>query len=172
MVTKEDVPAVPDNPDRSWHQVIERPNDLAKKVPKTGGRDPERAIREADEIVKRLEAEYIDKLGQDIDRLETYGVRYRQSRDPSAVDSLFRLIHNMRGQGTTFGYPLITEIGRSFCRYVRELPNERSVTPELIDQHVDAMKVVYKRGMKGDGDAVARAVVEALSDAVSKELGR
>lgn len=169
---KEDVPEVPANPDKSWHQVIERPNDLARKVPKTGGKDPERAIGEAEQIVKRLEAEYIDKLGQDIDRLETYGLRYRKSRDPGALDSLFRLIHNMRGQGSTFGYPLITDIGRSFCRYVRELPEDREVTPALIDQHVDAMKVVYKRGIKGEGDAIAQAVVEALGDAVAKEMNR
>lgn len=169
---KESLPGVPAERDKTWHQVIERPNELAKKVPKTGGKDPERAIAQAEQIVQKLEAEYIDKLGQDIDRLETYGRKYRDNRDPRALDSLFKLIHNMRGQGSTFGYPLITDIGRSFCRYVRELPEHREVTPALIDQHVDAMKVVYKRSIKGEGDEIAQAVVEALSDAVARELSR
>lgn len=171
-MAKEQLPEAPGDAGKAWHQIIERPNELAKKVPKTGGRDPERAIAEADQIVKKLEVEYIDKLGQDIDRLQSYGVKYRDSRDPRALDALFRLIHNMRGQGSTFGYPLITDIGRSFCRYVRELPPGKEVTPALIDQHVDAMKVVYKRGIKGEGDEIAQAVVEALADAVARELGR
>ncbi len=171
-MAKDDVPKVPKNPGRTWHQVIERPNDLACKVPKTGGKDPERAIAQAEEIVKKLEVEYIDKLRQDIDQLELYGRRYRDNRDPGTLDALFKLIHNMRGQGTTFGYPLITDIGRSFCRYVRDVPAGQEVTPELIDQHVDAMKVVYKRGIKGEGDELAKAVVDALADAVARELGR
>jgi hypothetical protein len=171
-VAKEDVPGVPDNPDKTWHQVIERPNQLARKVPKTGGRDPERAIKQAEEIVQKLEVEYIDKLGQDIERLESYGLKYRRTRDEMTLEKLFKLIHNMRGQGSTFGYPLITDIGRSFCRYVRDLPVGQEVTPELIDHHVNAMKIVYKRGIKGDGDEVAQAVVEALADAVAREMGQ
>ena len=168
---KNDLPKVPDGAGRSWHEVIERPNDLARKVPKTGGVNPENAFKEAEAIVKKMAAEYVDKLAQDIDQMKLFANAYR--KDPSAknLDRLFRLIHNMRGQGATFGFPLITEVGRNFCRYVRERPDDKPVRPDLVDQHVKTLQVVYDQSIKGTGDDMAQQVVKALTEVVEKEVG-
>ena len=42
---REKLPEIPANASKSWHEVVERPNDLAKKVPRTGGIEPERHLR-------------------------------------------------------------------------------------------------------------------------------
>jgi chemotaxis protein histidine kinase CheA len=170
MPKREELPTVPTNRDKSWHQIVERPNELAKKVPKQGGVDPEKAFANAEKIVRDMASQYVDKLGEDIRLMKDLAAAYR--RDPSSdnLDKLFRLIHNMRGQGATFGFPLITEIGRNFCRYVREKPAGKAVMPELVDQHLKALQVVHDQSIKGGGDDVSREVVKALGALVEREL--
>ncbi len=170
-MAKDELPEVPVNPDKSWHQVVERPNTLAKKVPKIGGKNPEKAFAEAESIVKRMAAEYVDKLADDIEQMKKLAAAYRSDPSDANLDKLFRLVHNMRGQGATFGFPLITEIGRTFCRYVRERPADVEVKPALVDQHLKALQVVYSQSIKGSGDEISQAVVHALSEVVEKEIG-
>ncbi len=169
-MAQEDVPKVPENAGKSWHSVIKRPNNLKKKIPARGGIDPEKAFAQADKIIKNMSSEYLNKLGEDVILLEKLGAAYIKDRSEQSLESLFRLVHNMRGQGATFGYPLITEIGRSFCRYVKELDESKQVKPALIDQHVAAMRVVYKQSIQGAGDQVSKQVVAALNEVVSGEL--
>jgi hypothetical protein len=77
----------------------------------------------------------------------------------------------MRGQGATFGFDLITAIGASFDRYMQERPADKPVSGELVRQHVEAIRAVYRRDIKGMGDAVSQAVVAALNAAVDKIVG-
>jgi len=170
-MSNEKLPEVPVDAGKSWHQVVERPNELAKKVPKTGGVNPEKAFKDAEKIVEKMSSDYVDKLGTDIETMKGLANAYRDDPSQDNLDKLFRLIHNMRGQGATFGFPLITEIGRNFCRYVRERPPEKTVKPALIVQHVRALQVVYDQSIKGSGDEIAQEVVKALNEVVQGEMG-
>lgn len=170
-MVKNELPSVPNNPDRSWHEVVERPNELAKKIPKAGGKAPEKAFKEAENIVRMMSDEYVEKLKVDIDQLKLFARSYRNDPSDANLEQVFRLVHNMRGQGATFGFPLITEIGRTFCRYVRERPETVRVKPTLVDQHLKALQVVYAQSIKGSGDEISRAVVRALNEVVEKEIG-
>ncbi len=167
---REKLPEIPENASKSWHEVVERPNDLAKKVPRTGGIEPEKAFEAAETIVKQMTSDYVDKLAEDIEQMKRLATKYREDNSDATLDQLFRLVHNMRGQGATFGFPLITEIGRHFCRYVRERPKGKAVKPALVDQHLKALLVVYNQSIKGSGDEISQAVVYALAEVVDREL--
>ncbi|MDF1747608.1 MAG: Hpt domain-containing protein [Alphaproteobacteria bacterium] len=169
-MAREKLPEIPADASKSWHAVIDRPNDLSRKVLKSGGVEPEKAFLAADAIVKQMTSEYIDKLAEDIQQMNVLAAKYRKDNSEETLDRLFRLIHNMRGQGATFGFPLITEIGRHFCRYVRERPKRKAVKPALVDQHLKAMHVVYNQSIKGSGDEISQAVVNALAEVVDREL--
>ncbi len=168
---KEKLPEVPANASKSWHEVVERPNELAKKVPRTGGISSEKAFADAELIVKKMAKEYVGKLAEDIEQMKVLSAAYRTDHSEETLDRLFRLVHNMRGQGATFGFPLITEIGRHFCRYVRERPPGKEVKPALVDQHLKALIVVFDQSIKGSGDQIAQAVVHALAEVVDREVG-
>ena len=86
--------------------------------------------------------------------------------------NMFRLVHNMRGQAATFGFPLITEVGRSLCLYLLETEDTRELHLALIEQHVNALKVIYREQIEGQGDTVSREVVAALMKAVETQTKR
>src|SRR3546814_7444393 len=53
-----------------------------------------------------------------------------------------RLLHDLRGQAGTFGYPLVSQVGDSACKFI-DLSEDFSETEvEVIGMHVDALKAI------------------------------
>lgn len=154
----------------NWHETYEVPQKLRRKVRVRTDIDPKKTFERAEEVVRKLALTYADKLAEDIELLAVLCEKYRKQRDPGSLGELFSLIHNMRGQGRTFGYPLITEIGSSYCRYVTELPKGRMPSPAIIIHHLEAMKAVYREGLKGNGNQTALEVMKGLRAAVDKDI--
>lgn len=151
---------------------IRPPNKLATKVPKYGGKPAHLAIAEAEQRVENLKDEYIEHLKEDMAEVERLVAQYTQDNSPATLKQLFRVIHNMRGQAATFGYPLITQVGRSLCLYMLE-QEEKGETPELvmITLHADALKVIYREEIMGSGDSISQETVIGLMKAVELKTG-
>jgi len=152
---------------------VERPpNRLAEKVPKTGGKTLQQAVADADRAIQRLSEDYGRHLADDMAALEKYMAAVKTAPTAGNLKTLFRLVHNMRGQAATFGFPLITEVGRSLCLYLLETEDESEVNVTLIEQHVNALRVIYREKIEGHGDRLSREVVDALMRAVETQTNR
>jgi len=153
-------------------KAVKPPNKLASKVPKYGGKPAHLAIAEAEQRVENLKDDYIEHLKTDMAEVDTLITQYKQNPEPSTLKALFRVIHNMRGQAATFGYPLITQVGRSLCLYMLE-QEERREEPELmmITLHIDALKVIYREQIIGTGDSISQETVIGLMKAVELKTG-
>ena len=157
---------------RGGVRVERPPNRLADKVPRTGGKTLQQAVADADRAIARLSKDYDRHLAEDMAALESYMRAVKASPTAANLKTLFRLVHNMRGQAATFGFPLITEVGRSLCLYLLETEDEMEVNVDLIEQHVNALRVIYREKIEGHGDTLSRQVVEALMKAVETQTSR
>lgn len=146
------------------------PTPLADKVPPTGGPRPSDALRRAEDVVAKVAGEFDGILAEELADLDKLMAQYLVNPEQSTLDKLFRRVHNLRGQGTTLGYPLITRIGTSFCKYIIERDAEKPLNPGLIEQHLKALHIVLKEKRAQEGDAVSLKVADALETAVAKEL--
>jgi chemotaxis protein histidine kinase CheA len=154
----------------SGAKIMQPPTKLANKVKRGGAIDPARAIKNADAIVTTVAKEFAAGLKDEFAELEQLFASYKQTNDADDLDALFRRIHNLRGQGTTLGFPLISRIGSSFCRYIIERNQSVPVRPGIIDQHLAALRCVYQQGIDDAGDEVSQQVAAALEHAVAHEL--
>ena len=99
------------------------------------------------------------------------------SRERADIDidklrrDLHRIAHDIKGMGGSFGFPLMTEFGTSLCLYLRDLPDGTPLIVELIDAHMEAMDLVLREGIKGDGGDRERSLVAALAKLVDNEVG-
>ena len=148
---------------------IIKPTPLADKVPPMGGLKPAEALRRAEEAIKNVAAEFDDILAEELEILDKLMVVYQAEPNEENLDKLFRRIHNLRGQGTTMGFPLVTRIGTSFCGYIIERDESKPIKPALIDQHLKALHIVLKEKRANSDDTVAKEVAAALEVAVSRE---
>jgi hypothetical protein len=78
------------------------------------------------------------------------------------------LAHELKGQGGTFGYPLISVFGKSLNEFTER---EASITDshiEIVKAHIDVMRAVIKDRIAGDGGDVGRELIAVLDRAIKK----
>ncbi len=78
------------------------------------------------------------------------------------------LAHELRGQGGTFGYPLITVFGKMLYEVTQEGCRMDDSAVEIVKAHIDAMRVVLREKISGDGGALGKKIYASLQAAISK----
>ena len=76
--------------------------------------------------------------------------------------------HDIKGQGGSFGYPLITAVGNSLSTLLK---NERLLSEaglELLDAHLTALDAIMAKAIKGDGGDLGGSYVERLDRLVTE----
>src|SRR3546814_20775280 len=100
--------------------------------------------------------EFSNRLDDDLLKLDALLEEYRGNEAPGALRQLFSIVHHLRGQGTTLGFPLITQVGNSLCRYLDERDPEKPVQGEIVARHSGALRVVYCNRLTGKGTGTSR----------------
>lgn len=135
---------------------------LRDKVPKSGGPTPEQAILRALNAADGLIGAY---QGWAVDDLEAL---WRVFQDASAkgqadVRKMYDIAHEIRGQGGTFGFPLITAVADSLCKFLDGRKRLAARHLEIIRIHILAMKAVFRQGLKGPGGTLAKELPQMLT---------
>lgn len=115
------------------------------------GLDPE-ALARAEAALESLSRDYPRWLRAD---LAAARACLAPSLDP---DRLYTILHDIKGQATTFGYPLISRISQHLCRML----SEETPPPDHIIPLLDAMESVVDHGLTGDGGAMGRELLARL----------
>jgi len=88
------------------------------------------------------------------------------------VEALFRVGHDLKGQGTSFGFPLVTKIGHSLCLLTRDRARHyESKHLDLAKSHLDAIDLILTKGIKGEGGKVGTELVAKLESRVAELIG-
>lgn len=153
------------------------PNKLKVKAPRIPRSKTEENLKKANGALRKLRGKYQRELNADMAVLRDEMRLLKQDvvstgLSEDRLQGIFRIVHNMRGQAATFGYPLVTEVGRSFCLYILETEDPTTLNIDLLEQHVNALEVIRREHIAGKGDAISREVLKALMQAVeSQTLG-
>lgn len=88
------------------------------------------------------------------------------------VEALFRVAHDLKGQGASFGFPLITKLGQSLCALTRDRARQyQDKHLDLAQSHLEAIELVLTKGIKGEGGKVGAELVAKLEGRVAEMLG-
>ncbi|HET6160073.1 MAG TPA: Hpt domain-containing protein [Dongiaceae bacterium] len=88
------------------------------------------------------------------------------------VEAVFRVAHNLKGQGASFGFPLVTKIGQSLCALTRDRAlHYETEHLDLATSHLDAIELVLTKSIKGEGGKVGPELVAKLEQRVAEILG-
>lgn len=87
------------------------------------------------------------------------------------METLFRVAHDLKGQGASFGYALITKLGHSLCTLTRDRAREYEARHfDLVKSHLDAIELVLTKAITGEGGKVGRELVAKLESRVKEAL--
>ncbi len=85
---------------------------------------------------------------------------------PENLDAVFQLAHDIKGQGGSFGYDLMTIVGNQLFRYIEAPEGKAGKTDvEVIFLHAHTMQVIMSQDLKGDGGQAVEQLMAGL-DAV------
>jgi hypothetical protein len=88
------------------------------------------------------------------------------------VEALFRVGHDLKGQGASFGFQLVTRIGQSLCALTRDRARSyESAHLDLAASHLDALELILTKGIKGEGGKLGGELSAKLAQRVSALLG-
>ncbi|MGD8325762.1 MAG: Hpt domain-containing protein [Sphingomonadales bacterium] len=131
--------------------------------------DPE-VLAKAQKIFDDMAADYPNFVMGLIKELEDLFRRYLD--EPKArietVERMTAIAHDMKGQGGTFGYPLITEIADGLNKLLRSEVDLNDIHLEVIKAHIDAMAIVMRDKISGDGGEIGIQLTSALRAVLEK----
>ena len=145
-------------------QLIPPSNALRLKVGagRLGAIDPA-AIAKADAALKGLSSNFGQWLADEITKLEGSRQQVKVAgATTETMEHLYLRAHDLKGLGTTYGYPLITRIAGSLCRMIDDRDKRIHAPLELVDAHIDAIKAAVRDEIKSDEHPVGRVLVEEL----------
>lgn len=156
------------------YQLITPPNLLKAKVGKggVGGIDPE-LIKNAESVIDTMGVEFAGSVELETARIMKLAMDYEAEPGKAAKiqKKIVRVAHDLRGQGATYGYSIVSDISESLFRYANGLSSAADMNAGVLRAHADAMRAVVKNGVKGDGGPVGIDLVKSLEALASRMKG-
>jgi chemotaxis protein histidine kinase CheA len=149
-------------------EIFMPPNVLKAKV--GGGGLDASVLERAEQAVAALKEEFGAWVAKDVARLAQARADYEKSPGERSFRELYRAAHDLRGQGTTFDFPLITRVATSLCALGDGMEGGKPLPQKLIDAHVNAIHAVVRNDIRDPQDATASVLAAELERQVSAFL--
>ena len=153
-------------------QIINPPNTLRTMVDDgkaTRGIDPS-LLSKAEKALEDAKPQIEAHVKGEATRLQaTMGrVMSSQGADKPALEELFHIAFELKGQGTSAGYPLVTRFADSLCRYTEAVKNPTAKELAIMKAHVDSITAIVGRSIHGDQNPIGLAIAAELEKVVGR----
>jgi HPt (histidine-containing phosphotransfer) domain-containing protein len=146
------------------HEVIKVENKLRKAVSMQpylpGEEDP---VARAEKALAELSSEFGSWMEQECARLDNARNTVGKSGfNKQTREALFHAAHDIKGEAATFGFPLVAAAADSLCRLIEYTPEVSRIPVKLVDQHVDAVRAIYREYSRSDAKELAATLTKRL----------
>jgi chemotaxis protein histidine kinase CheA len=125
------------------------------------------------DVVKRATAafaegadDFVAHASMDIERARASLERAEADpTDPSALDAIFSIGHNLKGTGRLFGYDLLTRVSESLCDYLRDRAANPRKDLRVVGLHVASLAFVIENNIRGRGGDAGERLLAKLAGA-------
>lgn len=127
------------------------------------------AVRQAEAAVAALAQNFTDWMRADLDKALSALADAKAAQPDNAghVREIYDVCHNIKGQGGSFGYDLITQVGQSLCNYIHDGESASERKLKVVEAHLTAIKFILDRDIQGDGGPVGEQLQAKLQGLTS-----
>ena len=135
-----------------------------------GGELPVQLLADAEKQLERAALDFTDWAANYIAQLARAckDAQEEPPRRAKLFEEINLLAHELRGQGGTFGYPLISSFAKMLYDCTGEGCRTEDNDVEVVKAHIDSMRAVLREKVAGDGGDVGRALHAALKQAIER----
>lgn len=155
-------------------EYIYPPNTLKNKVTVDVSSVDASALEQAELAIGEMAEDYLGWVKDDLVALEE---AYNKAlSDPSSADAakedIHGYAHDIKGQGGSFGYPLMTAVGNQLAKFIESIPGALSAPQlQVVKVHIDTLKLIIVERMDGDGGKAGDRLLRALDAVIAKVQG-
>lgn len=151
-------------------EIFMPPNVLKAKM--GNGRLDLSAVQRAEKAIDDLKGEFTGWVIDDVNRLVEAQQAYAKQSNVETLGDLYRAAHDLKGQATTFDFPLVSRVGSSLCKLTDDTSDGLPLPLTLIDAHIDAIKVIVRDNLKDPSDQMATVLAAELERQVAGFLAK
>jgi HPt (histidine-containing phosphotransfer) domain-containing protein len=154
------------------HEVITPENTLREAVSTQPFLpDDEDPVVRAENALAALSSEFGTWMESECDRLDKARITIiKDGFTPAGKDALFRAAHDIKGEAATFGFPLVAAAAKSLCRLIEYTPDATRIPTKLMDQHVDAVRAIFREYARSDAEDLAAMLTGRLREVTDEFL--
>ncbi len=130
-------------------ELIKVPNTLKAKIGGRMAKVDKEAIARAESALQSLSCRFDDWIATETSKLEAAHdkVTAGSLAQPEGRE-LFTVAHDLKGLGTTYGYPLVTALASSLCDITLSQPIREKAPKDLVTAHVQAIRAAVNSNIK------------------------
>ena len=127
-------------------------------------------MERAEQVIDDLSDSYVDWAREDLGKIQAAFDELKSTDDgTAALETVFQISHDIKGQGGSFDYNLMTIIGDMLCRYIEGLEGQASQQAiEVVELHINALQAVISQELRGNGGPVGEQLLSGLELVVRK----
>ena len=126
--------------------------------------DFEAMVAQAEAAVAALSASYYGQLTSDVKTLSEIWEGLDQGVPVADVMARIQsLAHNIKGQGGSFGYDLVTSVGASLCDYIRNGERKSVDEMNIVHAHIKILKMIADNDISGTGGDTGARIIAKLA---------
>ncbi len=150
-------------------QHITPPNRLKAKLGKGVVSFDSGAIARAEAAMATLSNQFGEWLNQELVKLEAaHKLVSAPNSGEEELQQFYRCAHDLKGLGTTYGYPIVSDFASSLCKLI-DSPEARQKAPrQIMDSHVAAIVASVKQEITASDHPMGNALLAELQIQVKK----
>lgn len=153
------------------YEMIVPANPLRKVVSEAALDPADDPVARAEKALAELAPQFTSWMDEECERLDLarHAVKAK-GFDQHTHSNLFHAAHDIKGEAATFGFPALAAAAESLCRLIEHTPDMRKIPLSLVDQHVDAVRAIYREYSRSDAKEVAAVLTKRLREVTDEFL--
>jgi len=148
------------------------PNRLKKKALRHAATDEPDPLTDAEVALEELSEQFGSWMEDECKALEEARLFvHRHGLTDATRQALFRAAHDIKGHGTTFGYPMASDVADSLCRMIEHAGTTTPIPLAYVDQCVAAVRAIIREHDDDKAEATATELAKQLRVLTDELLG-
>lgn len=145
-------------------EIIQPSLALQAKVASVVAANPEDLFEAADRAVAGKADAFLDHARNELSSLRDSFQTVVAAPDKSEGDlrRVYGIAHDLKGQGKSFGFALVTEVAGLLCTVLRSPRVDEAEWRRIATAHIEALGLLIGHGIRGDGGPLGQKLVDRL----------
>lgn len=150
-------------------EMITPPNRLKAKLGNRLASFDAKAIERAEAALAGMASNFETWLKEEANKLDrTHRAAVAPGAGPDAMETFYRSAHDLKGLGTTYGYPIVSQFAGSLCRLIDSPDARARASHLLLGAHVAAILAAVRQKITDSSHPIGAALLQELATQVGK----